>query len=149
MIFDRDTIFFWFFFSHIWVTIFIDLSIINKGKTFHPKLHQLINWHVRENNDYLVGERPKYLQFFVYTELFFQLPFFIASISYGVFNLPRNIVIFYGLLAGGSTILCMIDIVLFGHKPYTTKPLNFKEKLMLLSFYLPYAGMPLILLLLI
>ncbi|CCH60762.1 hypothetical protein TBLA_0D02590 [Henningerozyma blattae CBS 6284] len=145
----EQTIYWWYFLIHIPISIFIDTSIITEGRTLHPIFKKAINWHTVENNDYLVGERPKWLQFFVWTEMFYQLPLFFIAVLYGTTTIPETFLKLYGLLAGGSSLWCLIDIVFNGHyfllnpKKHTPRrALPIMAKLKLALFYFPYFLLP-------
>ena len=141
--FERN-FFLGYFLIHIPLTIFIDSAIVTPPK--YQPCYTLIQWHIKNNNDFLMDECPWWFQAMVYFELVFQLPLF--------FYFLRNLKLFkettttkqnkgspillsddkytkskltslkrwlrlYGWNASLTSLMCIIAIYHHGHYPLT------------------------------
>lgn len=127
--------FYCYFLIHIPITLLIDSAIV-----LPPKLHiagSLLSKQIQDNNDFLLWDRPLWLQAFVFLELTVQLPLFVQFVK----QLHRNYVDsgslrLYGVLASTTTLVC-IGAILEGHYPGTVIPLSASDKFKLVSIYFP------------
>ncbi|CCD24295.1 Ema19p NDAI_0C06360 [Naumovozyma dairenensis CBS 421] len=159
----KERTFFWYYFLiHIPITIFIDASVIipsnwQVGST-------IVSWHIQQNNDFLLWEKPLWLKICVFFELVSQLPlffYFLKRLNEKYYENARLIdrkrlnkwLFRYGLIASATTFYCLYEIAKRGHYPFlgsdeTLVPLSNADKLKLIGVYLPTFLIPLRLLLL-
>lgn len=150
--------YYYYFLLHIPITLLIDSSVVVPPE-YHPA-SKLVEWHIAQNNDFLLWEKPNWLYWFVVIELVVQLPLF-AKFALALrpsqatnsqekdekvekeSKLNRWLRI-YGLNASFTTLICMITIWQRGYRPFfPTQPLQIDEKIQLLLVYLPTFLIPL------
>ena len=127
-----------YFITHIPITICVDLQAIF-GRYYPGQLQNLFSWYLNTFNDQVMKFQPIWLKSFIFAELLLQLPFFIFAI-YGLIY-KKKILRIPSIVYGSHTATTLIPIlseILF------SDILNFKEKAILTSFYLPYFILPVI-----
>ncbi|GAV54834.1 hypothetical protein ZYGR_0AS01570 [Zygosaccharomyces rouxii] len=127
--------FYYYFLLHIPITLLIDSAVV-----LPPKFHiagWLLSKQIEDNNDFLLWDRPLWLQAFVTLELAVQLPLFFQFVK----QLRQNHVDsgslrLYGVLASTTTLVC-IGAILEGHYPGSSIPLSAADKFKLVGIYFP------------
>lgn len=135
------SIFFFYFATHIPITLTLDLQVVF-GQYYPETLQNLANWYVDTYKDYLVGNGPTWFSSFIWAELLFQLPFFFVAV-YGLWyreNWIRIPSIIYGAHVA-TTVWAIIADLLLSDKNST------QEKITLFGFYFPYFLIPALLML--
>ncbi|CDF90900.1 ZYBA0S09-00276g1_1 [Zygosaccharomyces bailii CLIB 213] len=132
--------FYFYFLLHIPITILIDSAVVI------PPKFRIAGWllerHIAQNNDFLLCDRPMWLQVFVALELTVQLPLFFQFAKQLRRNsVPRRSLKLYGLLASTTTLVC-IGAILEGHYPGTAIPMTSLDKGKLVCVYLPTFLLP-------
>lgn len=150
-----------YFLVHIPLTIFIDSTICLPPMT--DGLKAMIEWHVAENNDFLLLEKPAWFFWMVVVELLFQLPafpYFIARMSLFRGDAPgtskeekaaragkrgtlRTLLRLYGLNASLTSLFCIYVIYERGYYPATGAPLSAVDCAKLIAYYTPTFLIPL------
>ncbi|KAM8977799.1 sigma intracellular receptor 2 [Pelodytes ibericus] len=146
-----EWIFFFYFFSHIPITLLVDLQAILPSNLYPQELRDLMKWYVVTFKDHLMMNPPAWFLSFVYCEGILQLAFFpVASYAFfkGGCKWIRIPAIVYSAHVA-TTVIAIIAHVLFGEfqKYNDVDPPNQKERLTLVSIYAPYLVIPLLLLL--
>ncbi|QLL31773.1 hypothetical protein HG536_0B06410 [Torulaspora globosa] len=157
----QRSLYYYYFLLHIPITLLIDSQVVIPER-YHPA-SALFRWHIAQNNDFLLQEKPTWLYNFVLIELVLQLPLFFyfanglrptqattdqtklakAAASSKEKNLYRWLRI-YGWNASLSTLICMITIYQRGYYPSTPLvPLVYEDKIRLILVYLPTFLLPL------
>ncbi|KTB22267.1 putative membrane protein [Nakaseomyces glabratus] len=164
----EENFYYYYCLVHIPITVLVDSSVAVPDKWV--LLPGLVQWHIRQNNDFLLYEKPMWLQLFVWWELVFQLPLFFyfahqfkkiwalrskdtknakaerASTKKSLYLWLRV----YGLNAALTTWICIVVILYRGYYPFTldasriagTK-LEVRDTLALMGLYLPTFLLPL------
>ncbi|XP_053562241.1 sigma intracellular receptor 2 [Bombina bombina] len=145
-----EWIFFLYFFSHIPITLLVDLQAILPARLYPQELLDLMKWYVVNFKDHLMMNPPAWFMSFVYSEAILQLPFFpVASYAFfkGGCKWIRIPAIVYSAHVA-TTVIAIIAHVLFGDFPKSDQlePLTQKDRLTLVSVYAPYLVIPLLLL---
>lgn len=150
--------YYYYFLLHIPITLLIDSSVVIPPQ-YHPAA-KLVEWHIAQNNDFLLWEKPTWLYWFVVVELVCQLPLFVKfalelrttqaekghekAYKLGKERRLYNWLRFYGLNASLTTLICMITIWQRGYRPFSpAEALTLVEKVQLLLVYLPTLLIPL------
>ncbi|SCV00999.1 LAMI_0G08680g1_1 [Lachancea mirantina] len=158
----EEKFYFYYFLVHIPITTFIDASVVLPGNLQFSK--DLVAWHIKNNNDFLLYEKPLWLKAFVLVELLFQLPgFFWFVIKFkevwrlrnhdsketkallkSTENTLTKWLHVYGWNASATTFICLITVWLRGYYPFGDfLPMPHKAKFKLISLYIPYLLIPL------
>lgn len=150
--------YYYYFLLHIPITLLIDSSVVVPPK-YHPA-SRLVEWHIAQNNDFLLWEKPTWLYWFVVIELVFQLPLFVKfalALRPGQVsgeqekdqklqkeNRLNKWLRLYGSNASLTTLICMITIWQRGYHPFApSEALATAEKVQLILVYLPTFLIPL------
>lgn len=152
-----------YFIIHIPITVAIDsYGVI--PPSYHPA-SKLVEWHIRQNNDFLMFEKPTWLFWFIVIELVVQLPLFFyfikafrsiwsanastkdqkSQLHERKSTLYRWLRI-YGVNASVTTLICIITVFQRGYYPDALGaqlPMSFSDKMSLVSVYLPTFLIPL------
>ena len=126
-----------YFISHIPITLCVDLQVLF-GEFYPDSLQNLNNWYIATYKDFVIRDKPLWLQSFIWCELFLQMPFFFVA-TYGLLfkkNFIRIPSIFYGVHVATTVVPILAETLLNDVN-------TFNEKLMLSGFYLPYLLIPL------
>ncbi|XP_069800821.1 sigma intracellular receptor 2 [Dendropsophus ebraccatus] len=146
-----EWVFFFYFFSHIPITLVIDLQALLPASWYPQQLQDLIKWYCVTFKDYLMLDPPPWFKSFIYCEAILQLPFFpVAAYAFfkGGCRWIRTPAIVYSSHVA-TTVLAILAQLLFGDVPKTSQvdsPTQ-EERLTLLSVYAPYLVIPLLILL--
>ncbi|XP_078535474.1 sigma intracellular receptor 2 [Lissotriton helveticus] len=144
-----EWIFCLYFFSHIPITLCVDLQILLPAWLYPDCLTDLLKWYTVNFKDPLMQDPPVWFLTFVYCEALLQLPFFpVATYAFykGGCKWIRIPAIIYSVHVA-TTVLPIIAHVLFADLPLSSqKPVTQNERLTLVSFYAPYLLIPLLLL---
>lgn len=151
--------YYYYFIIHIVITVCIDSFVVFSDG--HP-FQKLIGWHIAQNNDFLLWERPSWLYWFVVFELIFQLPLFFifAKVARNEVNdwdreegKARSFerirrwspwLRAYGYNASLTSLACIIAVIVRGYYPGSPSiPLSNLDKTKLVSFYAPTFLIPL------
>lgn len=150
----EQSIYFIYFLIHIPITIFIDSSVVV------PKRYNisgnLVDWYIANNGDFLLAERPLWLQLFVGIELVFQLPLFFyfvyklkdtnskvptkkseKSNQQRDKNRTRMWLKLYGWNAALTTLICIAAIIVRQSDSLDASPLLNSNKFKLVMIYMP------------
>lgn len=157
----QRSLYYYYFLLHIPITILIDSQVVIPPQ-YHPA-SALAEWHVKQNNDFLLQEKPTWLYYFVWLELVLQLPLFFyfarglrpsnvttiktkaskAANAASEKSLNRWLRI-YGWNASLSTLISMITIYQRGYYPsQPLVPLSSDDRLKLILVYFPTFLLPL------
>lgn len=80
-------------FQHFFITVLIDCTIAVPEQYLFPIQKTLQSFHIESNNDLLVANPQPWLVGFVWLEIIFQIPFFVAGTYYffkGEFSYLQN-----------------------------------------------------------
>lgn len=134
-------IYLFFFGSHIFATLCLDLQALPVLGNYYPKvLKDLLKYYVITFKDPLMSKQPPFLQSFIIAEAIFQLPFFFVFI-YALIkkkNWIRIPSIFYGSHTATTVWAILYEFAL-------SKEINNNTKSVLIGLYYPYFLIPLIL----
>ncbi|ODV58684.1 Ema19p ASCRUDRAFT_28551, partial [Ascoidea rubescens DSM 1968] len=143
-----DSFYYYYFLIHIPITILVDANIVL------PKQYQIgffLNYHIKQNKDFLLVDIPTWLKAAGWIELIFQLPFFFISLHYFSFLTTRPkkklkksdskkklakyyvYCLIYAVIASSTTLFCIYEI--YSKSPSEQFTLQDKSKLIL--YYLP------------
>ncbi|CCF57754.1 hypothetical protein KAFR_0D01080 [Kazachstania africana CBS 2517] len=147
----------YYFLIHIPITILIDSCVVITLP--FESIQSLIKWHIKENNDFLLFEKPKWLYWFVILELIFQLPLFFyfiyklgnAYTDKSALNETRKhdidpnttglttLLKYYGWNASLTSLFCIFVVLYRGYYPATATHLEMypMDKLKLAFYYFP------------
>lgn len=133
-------VFFIYFFTHIPITLLVDLQAIFDEQYPQP-LRDLNSWYINTYNDRIMLTKPVWLKSFIYCELFFQIPIFF----YAVFCLLKksNKIRIPGILYGAhvsTTVIPILAELYFGAESHL---ISLDQKIVLSGFYFPYLLIPL------
>ncbi|XP_072285838.1 sigma intracellular receptor 2 [Pyxicephalus adspersus] len=145
-----EWIFFFYFFSHIPITLLVDLQAILPSSWYPQQLLDLMKWYTATFKDHLMRNPPPWFLSFVYCEAIVQLPFFpVAAYAFlkGGCRWIRVPAIVYSSHVA-TTVLAILAHLLFGDFPKTAEldsPTQ-KERLTLVAVYAPYLVIPVLIL---
>ncbi|KAF7645814.1 hypothetical protein LDENG_00197840 [Lucifuga dentata] len=146
-----EIIFFFYFASHIPITIFIDLQALLPGYVYPQVLKDLVEWYAKEFKDPMVVNPPVWLRSFIWCEALLQLPFFpIAAFAFlkGGCKWIRIPAILYSTHVVTTLLPILAHILFF---PFPMKPhpgpQTSQQRWLLVSIYAPYLVVPVLLLL--
>ncbi|XP_019366583.1 PREDICTED: transmembrane protein 97 [Gavialis gangeticus] len=140
-----------YFLSHIPITLLIDLQILVPASTVYPqKLTEMLKWYMESFKDAMMLESPAWFRTFVYCEAFLQLPFFpFAAYAFfkGGCKWIRTPAIIYSTHVA-TTLLPVLAHILFHDFSQSKQqgPQAQQERLTLMSVYIPYLLIPLLIL---
>lgn len=143
-----EIIFFFYFASHIPITLFIDLQALLPGHVYPQPLRDLLKWYAEEFKDPMMMDPPEWFKSFVYCEALFQMPFFpIAAYAFlkGGCKWIRIPAIIYSVHVA-TTLLPILGHILFHQFPMEPHPgpQTMQERWLLVSIYVPYLLVPLL-----
>lgn len=143
-----ELIFFFYFASHIPITLFIDLQALLPEHVFPQQLRDLLKWYAQEFKDPMMMAPPEWFKSFVYCEAFLQMPFFpIAAYAFlkGGCKWIRTPAIVYSIHVA-TTLLPILAHILFHQFPKEPHPgpQTPQERWLLVSIYAPYLLVPLL-----
>ncbi|OCT93857.1 sigma intracellular receptor 2 [Xenopus laevis] len=146
-----EWIFFFYFFSHIPITLLVDLQAVLPPSLYPRELLDLMKWYTVTFKDHLMANPPAWFKSFVYCEAVLQLPFFpVAAYAFfkGGCKWIRIPAIVYSAHVA-TTVIPIIAHVIFGDFPKSDAiaPLTQKDRLTLVAIYAPYLVVPVLLLL--
>uniref|UniRef100_A0A8C5LTU9 Transmembrane protein 97 n=1 Tax=Leptobrachium leishanense TaxID=445787 RepID=A0A8C5LTU9_9ANUR len=146
-----EWIFFLYFFTHIPITLLVDLQAVLPPQLYPQELLDLMKWYVVNFKDHMMMNPPAWFLSFCYCEGLFQLPFFpVAAYAFfkGGCRWIRIPAIVYSTHVA-TTVIPIIAHVLFAdfERSNGVDPPNQKERLTLASIYAPYLVVPLLILL--
>ncbi|XP_034556238.1 sigma intracellular receptor 2 [Notolabrus celidotus] len=146
-----EIIFFFYFASHIPITLFIDLQALLPGHVFPQQLKDLLHWYAEDFKDPMVLDPPEWFRSFIFCEALVQLPFFpIAAYAFlkGGCKWIRTPAIIYSTHVA-TTLVPILAHILFYQFPLEPHagPQTLKERWLLVSIYAPYLLIPVLLLL--
>ncbi|XP_040194366.1 sigma intracellular receptor 2 [Rana temporaria] len=145
-----EWIFFFYFFSHIPITLLVDLQAVLPSAWYPQQLLDLMRWYTATFKDHLMRNPPPWFMSFVYCEAIVQLPFFpVAAYAFlkGGCRWIRVPAIVYSSHVA-TTVLAILAHLLFGDFP-KTKELDSptqQERLTLVTIYAPYLVIPVLIL---
>uniref|UniRef100_A0A1A7WCY2 Transmembrane protein 97 n=2 Tax=Iconisemion striatum TaxID=60296 RepID=A0A1A7WCY2_9TELE len=146
-----EVLFFFYFFSHIPITLFIDLQALLPGHVYPEPLQDLLRWYAEEFRDPMVVDPPEWFRSFIYCEALLQTPFFpVAAYAFlkGGCKWIRTPAIVYSTHVA-TTLVPILSHILFHQFPVEPHPgpQTPQERWLLVSIYAPYLLVPLLLLL--
>uniref|UniRef100_A0A3Q4BST6 Transmembrane protein 97 n=1 Tax=Mola mola TaxID=94237 RepID=A0A3Q4BST6_MOLML len=146
-----EIIFFLYFASHIPITLFIDLQALFPEHVYPQQLRDVLRWYSEDFRDPMVVDPPEWFKSFIFCEALLQLPFFpIAAYAFlkGGCRWIRTPAILYSTHVA-TTLLPILSHILFHQFPANPHagPQTQQERWRLLSIYVPYLLVPLLLLL--
>uniref|UniRef100_UPI0037E88963 sigma intracellular receptor 2-like n=1 Tax=Semicossyphus pulcher TaxID=241346 RepID=UPI0037E88963 len=146
-----ELIFFFYFASHIPITLFIDLQALLPGYVYPQLLKDLLRWYAEEFKDPMVLDPPEWFKSFIVCEAVVQLPFYlIAAHAFrkGGCRWIRTPAIVYSTHIATTLVPILTHIVFyqFPLKPHPG-PQTVLERWLLVSIYASYLLVPVLLLL--
>nr|XP_040030435.1 sigma intracellular receptor 2 [Gasterosteus aculeatus aculeatus] len=146
-----EVLFFFYFASHIPITLFIDLQALLPEHVYPQPLKDLLQWYAQEFRDPMVLDPPQWFQSFIFCEALIQMPFFpVAAYAFlkGGCKWIRTPAIVYSTHVATTLVPILAHILFhqFPTKPHAG-PQTPKERWLLVSIYIPYLLVPLLLLL--
>eukprot|EP00730_Choanoeca_flexa_P010151 TRINITY_DN16027_c0_g1_i1.p1 TRINITY_DN16027_c0_g1~~TRINITY_DN16027_c0_g1_i1.p1 ORF type:complete len:167 (+),score=13.54 TRINITY_DN16027_c0_g1_i1:3-503(+) len=136
-----DHVHYWFFASHIPITMLIDSQAVLPASLFPSILKQTVRWYAETTPDPMMANPPGWFKPLVAGEVLLQLPFFFLALQ----KIPKgdNTLRLPGLVYGvhvATTLMPIFGEVFFGD---ATAELPLKNKLLLAAIYSPYFLIPL------
>uniref|UniRef100_UPI0037E8F477 sigma intracellular receptor 2-like n=1 Tax=Semicossyphus pulcher TaxID=241346 RepID=UPI0037E8F477 len=146
-----EIIFFFYFASHIPITLFIDLQALLPEHVYPQPLIDLLRWYAEEFKDPMVLDPPEWFKSFIFCEALIQLPFFpFAAYAFlkGGCRWIRTPAIVYSAHVATTLVPILAHILFyqFPLKPHAG-PQTVQERWLLVSIYAPYLLVPVLLLL--
>ncbi|XP_023276257.1 sigma intracellular receptor 2 [Seriola lalandi dorsalis] len=146
-----EIIFFFYFASHIPITLCIDLQALLPGHVYPQPLRDLLRWYGEAFKDPMVLDPPQWFRSFILCEALFQTPFFpVAAYAFlkGGCKWIRTPAIIYSTHVA-TTLVPILAHVLFHQFPMKPHPgpQTLQERWLLVSIYAPYLLVPVLLLL--
>lgn len=151
----EQSFYYYYFLVHIPVAIFIDSSVVVPER--YQLIPKLVQWHIKQNNDFLLYEKPTWLRWFVIFELAVQVPAFFWFVTKfkqlwslqdkdegkeskaAYHKCSKNLnkwLRLYGLKASLTTLICMIVIWQRAYYPFGDfAEMSMQDKLKLISVY--------------
>ncbi|KAM9319263.1 sigma intracellular receptor 2 [Gastrophryne carolinensis] len=145
-----EWIFFFYFLSHIPITLMVDLQALLPAAWYPQQLLDLMKWYTVSFKDHLMMNPPPWFKSFVLCEAFLQLPFFpVAAYAFfkGNCRWIRVPAIVYSSHVA-TTVLSILAHLLYGDFPKNSQidsPTQ-QERLTLVAVYSPYLVIPLLIL---
>lgn len=133
-----------FYATHIPITLLFDGQALLPEWLYHRAVKSLLDSYVEFANDPLMrrGETPEWLQCFIYCEMLLQLPFFFFAV-YALMKKKESFKV-PAIIYGSHTCTTLLPIL---HSFAVSAELQFRDKLLLASFYGPYLLFPFVTLL--
>lgn len=146
-----EIIFFFYFATHIPITLFIDLQALLPEHVYPQPLKDLLKWYAADFKDPMVLDPPEWFKSFVFCEALLQTPFFpIAAYAFlkGGCKWIRIPAIVYSTHVA-TTLIPILAHILFYQFPLKPNPgpQTVQERWLLVSIYAPYLLVPVLLLL--
>ncbi|KAM3849623.1 sigma intracellular receptor 2 [Diretmus argenteus] len=146
-----EIIFFLYFASHIPITLFLDLQALLPEHVYPQALRDLLKWYGEDFHDPLMLQPPFWFKSFIFCEALLQLPFFpVAAYAFlkGGCKWIRTPAIVYSTHVA-TTLVPILSHILFHDFPAGPHPgpQTPKQRWTLVSIYVPYLLIPLLLLL--
>ncbi|XP_062329696.1 sigma intracellular receptor 2 [Osmerus eperlanus] len=146
-----EIIFFFYFASHIPITIFIDFQALLPTNVYPQALKDLLTWYANDFKDPMMLDPPVWFKSFIFCEALVQTPFFpVAAYAFlkGGCKWIRTPAIVYSTHVATTLVPILAHILFF---PFPTKPnpgpQTMQERFTLVSIYAPYLLVPLMILL--
>ncbi|XP_056139870.1 sigma intracellular receptor 2 [Lampris incognitus] len=145
-----EKLYFFYFASHVPITLFIDLQALLPGYVYPQALKDLLRWYADEFRDPMVLDPPVWFRSFIFCEALLQTPFFpVAAYAFlkGGCRWIRTPAIIYSTHVATTLVPILAHILFypFPREPYLG-PQTPKERWTLVSIYAPYLLVPLMLL---
>lgn len=146
-----EIIFFFYFFTHIPITLFIDLQALLPADIYPQPAKDLLRWYAEEFKDPMVLDPPVWFRSFIFCEALVQGPFFpVAAYAFfkGGCKWIRTPAIVYSTHVATTLLPILAHILLyqFPTEPHPG-PQTPRERWLLVSIYAPYLLVPVLLLL--
>ncbi|XP_061574657.1 sigma intracellular receptor 2 [Cololabis saira] len=146
-----EIIFFFYFATHIPITLFIDLQALLPGHVYPQPLKQLVGWYAEAFRDPLLLDPPHWFRSFILCEAVLQTPFFpVAAYAFlkGGCRWIRTPALVYSTHVATTLVPILAHILLhqFPGSPHPG-PQTPQERWLLVAVYAPYLLVPLLLLL--
>lgn len=140
-----------YFVSHVPITLLIDLQPLLPAAGLYPRsLTELLEWYAVTFRDPMMMQPPEWFKAFMYCEAFLQMPFFpIAAYAFikGGCKWIRTPAIIYSTHVATSLVAILAHILFHDFsKSEHLGPRTQQERLILLSIYIPYLLIPLLIL---
>jgi len=134
-------IYLFFFSSHIFATVCLDMQALPVLGNYYPQvLKNLLKYYLTTFKDPLMSKQPPFLQSFIIAEAIFQLPFFFVFL-YALIK-KKNWIRIPSILYGSHTATTVWALLYeFG----LSKDIDNTTRITLISLYYPYFLIPLIL----
>ncbi|XP_074778901.1 sigma intracellular receptor 2 [Athene noctua] len=146
----RERLFGLFFLSHIPVTLLLDLPLLLPDGLRPRGLTELLEWYTSTFRDPLMLQPPAWFKAFMYCEAVLQLPFFpvaVYAFLKGGCRWIRTPAIIYSTHAATTLFAILAHILFHDFSPSEQPgPQTQRERLTLLSVYVPYLLIPLLIL---
>ncbi|XP_027003343.1 sigma intracellular receptor 2 [Tachysurus fulvidraco] len=146
-----ELVFFFYFASHIPITLFIDLQALLPEHVFPQAFKDVLRWYASEFRDPMVLDPPVWFKSFIFCEALVQLPFFpVAAYAFfkGSCRWIRTPAILYSVHVATSLIPILSHVLLYNFPLAPLPgPQTSKERWALVCVYAPYLIIPLMLLL--
>ncbi|KAI6074465.1 Transmembrane protein 97 [Aix galericulata] len=140
-----------YFVSHVPISLLIDLQPLLPAAHLYPRsLTELLEWYAVTFRDPMMMQPPEWFKAFMYCEAFLQMPFFpIAAYAFikGGCKWIRTPAIIYSTHVATSLVAILAHILFHDFsKSEHLGPRTQQERLILLSIYIPYLLIPLLIL---
>lgn len=137
-----DTLYWWYFITHIPITILMDSCIVLSPQNQFTLSKKLLEIQIVQNKDFLLATSPLWLKVFGLIELGFQLPFFFYVLKLMRDNNPKRYLLscIYGFNASLTTLVCLLYVYIEGGD-HGLAPM---DQYKLIAVYFPYFIVPLI-----
>ncbi|XP_078404234.1 sigma intracellular receptor 2 isoform X2 [Cetorhinus maximus] len=138
--------FFFYFFTHIPITLAIDLQALLPKDLYPPALQGLLKWYAARFKDPMIMDPPAWFKAFILCEALLQMPFFpVAAYAFykGGCSWIRTPAIIYSTHVA-TTVIPILAHILFNDFSASTYPgpKTMSERLSLLAIYTPYLLIP-------
>lgn len=136
----EDVFLIFFFATHVPVTILFDAQCVLPNAWYPKALLDAFSWYVETFQDPLLGDPPTWFRTLVWSEVFFQLPFFILATHACIFG--KDYIRLPCLAYSGHVVTTMLPILVTLY--VDTKITHAHgQRLFLVALYLPYLFVPL------
>ncbi|KAG2734093.1 hypothetical protein G9P44_003618 [Scheffersomyces stipitis] len=138
-----DSFYLAYYLLHIPITVFIDSTIVVPPESQLSISKSILEFHIAQNSDFLLVEKPLWFTLFGWVELVFQLPLFV----YFSYKIARNhthdglylvLSVVYGFNAAFTTFVCIGYALIQGESYGLTS----SQTLQLAAIYVPYLLIP-------
>ncbi|KAI5098890.1 transmembrane protein 97, partial [Silurus meridionalis] len=146
-----EIVFFFYFATHIPITLFIDLQALLPEQWYPQPFKDVLHWYAAEFRDPMMLQPPDWFKSFIVCEALVQLPFFpIAAYAFlkGNCKWIRTPAIIYSAHVA-TTLIPILTHILFHNFPKAPLPgpQTSKERWTLVCVYAPYLLIPILMLL--